>query len=103
MQKGYFRNAVGELKLGLRKWIIRVLPRSLYALVIGALYTVVFTTLVISIGMNFSPVIGGSFWFGSFLNVAAWAPEKPFQHLPAMAISTAALIALLTSFPSIPK
>ena len=73
----------------------RVLLRMLYAVVNATLYAVAFTTLVISIGMNFAPLIDASSWFGSILNVAAWAPADTFQHLPAMAISTAALIALL--------
>ena len=94
-QKGYFRNAVRELKLGLRKRIKRVFPRALYAVVIATLYTVVFTTLVISIGMNFAPFFDTSFLVGKFPNVTAWLPQKPFQQLPALAISTAALIALL--------
>lgn len=95
MQKGFFRNAVGELKLGLRKWVKRVFPRALYGAVIAALYTVVITTLVISIGMNFAPFFDTSFFIGKFPNVAAWLPQKPFQQLPALAISSAALIALL--------
>ena len=94
-QKGYFRNVVRELKLELRKWMKKVFPRTLYALVIGTLYTVVFTTLVISIGMNFAPFFDTSFVIGKFPNVATWLPQKPFQQLPALAISTAALIALL--------
>jgi len=94
MRKGYFRNAVGELKLRLRKQIKKMFPRSLYALVIGALYIVVFTTLVISIGSNFASFFVAPL-IEKFPNIVDWIPQKPFGHLPALAISTAALIALL--------
>ena len=95
MQKGFFRNAVGELKLRLRKWIKRVFPRTLYTVALATLFIVVFITLVISIGMNFGPFFDTSFFIENFPNIDNWLPKTPFDNLPAMAISSAALIALL--------
>lgn len=70
----------------------------IYWVLAGFIYVLgifVGVVLVASLGMNFAPFIDASSSFGSHLNVAAWAPAAPFQQLPALAISTAALIAFL--------
>ncbi len=52
-------------------------------------------TLFVSIGMNLVPFLDSSSSVGCLLNIAAWAPDKPFTHLPALVVSAAALIAIL--------
>jgi hypothetical protein len=94
MQKGYFRNVVREITLGIRKRIWNKFMHSMYKVPIRALYFVVFATLVISIVMNIASFFDLSSLAERFPKNVDWIPKKPFENLPAMAISSAALIAL---------
>ena len=94
MQKGYIRYKVGELKVRLAKWAKNNFLRSIYRVPILALYSVVIFTLVISIGMNIIYFFDTSFLIESAPSVEKWLPKTPFVNLSAMAISSAALIAL---------
>lgn len=97
MQKGYFRNAVRNFKLGLRKRITKVFSLTLFnAISICILYAVVGATFVISIGMNVPFLFDTAAWAETFSNVIKGIPRKPFTQLPALAVSAAALIALIT-------
>jgi hypothetical protein len=97
MQKGYFRHVVSEFKLGLRKWIKRVFSLTLFnTILIYFFYVVVGATFAISIGMNAPFLFDTAALAETFPNVIKGIPNKPFTQLPALAVSAAALIALIT-------
>ena len=97
MQKGYFRNAVRNFKLRIRKRIKKVFSLTLFNTIsIYILYAVVGATFVVSIGMNVPFLFDTAAWVETFPNVIKGIPRKPFTQLPALAVSAAALIALIT-------
>ncbi len=69
---------------------------SRYRVLIPMLTIIVVITLFVSIGVNFAPFLDSSSKIGYVLDIDSWAPSKPFKHLPALTLSTAALIAILT-------
>lgn len=60
------------------------------------LIIVVVVALIASIFMNFAPFFYTSLSTEHLLKIIAWSPDKPLEHLPALVLSAAASIAILT-------